>query len=58
MKRRKNSKACDYCPYVSICGFDLKIPGYYTNKIPEEEKEMVLRDIVEKLNEKEEQDGD
>lgn len=25
---RKGRTGCDYCPYISICGFDRKIPGY------------------------------
>lgn len=24
----KGKTGCDYCPYRSVCGFDLKIPGY------------------------------
>ena len=26
--QREKQKACDFCPYRSICGFDLRIPGY------------------------------
>ncbi len=25
---RKGRTGCDYCPYMGICGFDRKIPGY------------------------------
>lgn len=25
---RKGRTGCDYCPYISICGFDRKVPGY------------------------------
>ncbi len=26
--RQKNRTGCDYCAYRSVCGFDLRIPGY------------------------------
>ena len=26
--KRKTASGCDYCPYHSICGFDLSIEGY------------------------------
>ena len=24
----KKKNACTYCPYLTVCGFDRKIPGY------------------------------
>lgn len=30
----RNKKACDYCSYREICGFDEKIPGYHYRKLP------------------------
>lgn len=37
----KDKNACSYCPYVSVCGFDTKIPGYeYRRLSPLEETEI------------------
>ncbi|MCR4752399.1 MAG: PD-(D/E)XK nuclease family protein [Eubacterium sp.] len=40
-------KACDWCPYRAVCGFDERIPGYaYTRcrKIPEDEIYRVMKE--------------
>ena len=26
--------ACTYCPYITVCGFDRKIPGYEFHRLP------------------------
>lgn len=51
------STGCDYCPYGSICGMDLKIPGYRYRELAHISDE----DIWEKLKDdqkKSEEDGD
>ena len=33
--------ACAYCPYISVCGFDRKMPGYeYRNLKVFDDKEL------------------
>lgn len=44
---RKSSGACTYCAYAKVCGFDSKIPGYEKNVLAEEDREAVLQDIRE-----------
>lgn len=37
----KDKNACTFCPYASVCGFDLKIPGYeYRRLRPLEDREI------------------
>lgn len=26
--------ACTYCPYITVCGFDRKVPGYEFHRLP------------------------
>lgn len=36
-----NKSACTYCPYISVCGFDRKMPGYeYRNLKRFQDKEL------------------
>ncbi len=39
--------ACDYCPYHSICGFDLKTPGYGYRKFRPMKAEQIWAKIEE-----------
>ena len=36
---------CDYCPYKSVCGFDLKIPGYAYHREERLNEEALWTDI-------------
>ncbi len=40
--------ACDYCPYHSICGFDLKTRGFGFRKFKSLKKEQIWAEIEEK----------
>ncbi|MDD7209629.1 MAG: PD-(D/E)XK nuclease family protein [Lachnospiraceae bacterium] len=50
--RRKNSTACDYCPYYSVCGFDPSIPGFEYQSFPA----LSADEVLERLR-KEEENG-
>lgn len=41
-----DKKACDYCPYQGICGFDLKIDGFKYRKL----NELAQDEIWEKMS--------
>lgn len=40
---RGDEKACTYCPYAKVCGFDPGIPGCKTRKIEDLPKETILK---------------
>ncbi|MBR4733179.1 MAG: PD-(D/E)XK nuclease family protein [Lachnospiraceae bacterium] len=40
---RGDEKACTYCPYAKVCGFDPCIPGCKTRKIEDLPKETILK---------------
>lgn len=46
---RKETTACDYCPFASICCFDRKIPGTRYRKL----KEFTSQELWKKLEEDE-----
>ncbi len=39
---QSGGSACRYCPYQTICGFDLKIPGYRVRNLMTEKKEELI----------------
>lgn len=43
--------ACQYCPYVTICGYDTKTDGYRDNAFEDMSKDEVIDRIKEKLSE-------
>lgn len=45
--KKKNQTSCDYCPYISVCGFDPKIPSYRYRKIGQLKPEDVWKKIKE-----------
>ncbi|MCR5054725.1 MAG: PD-(D/E)XK nuclease family protein [Lachnospiraceae bacterium] len=45
--REGNRSACTFCPYISICGFDEKIPGYKTRDLKKKSDEEVLNILRE-----------
>ena len=45
--KRKNTSGCDYCPYHSICGFDLSIEGYDYKKC---NLDMKKEDFFERIS--------
>ena len=52
-------KACDFCQYKSICGFDTSIPGYqYRNIDLEQDAAIVRMKQVVHVDEKEIEEGD
>ena len=40
-----NRTACDYCPYHSVCGFDLKTDGYGYRRLDKVSPEEVWQEI-------------
>ena len=45
--------ACDYCPYHSICGFDLKTSGYGFRRFKSMKPEETWKEIEKELEEEE-----
>ena len=45
--QRENRKACDYCPYLSVCGFDRRLPGYEFRQL----KEYSQKELWERIKE-------
>ena len=43
--------ACDYCPYHSICGFDLKTQGFGFRKFKSMKAEQIWNEIEKNVNE-------
>ena len=43
-------KACSYCPYISVCGFDRKIPGYGFRKLKSFTDEELWKNLEESVN--------
>ncbi len=41
-----NRTGCDYCPYHTICGFDVRLPGYEYNRLEKFDKDST---ILEKM---------
>ncbi len=48
--------ACDYCPYHSICGFDLKTEGFGFRKFKSMKPEVIWQEIEEMQESKEAQE--
>lgn len=40
---------CGYCPYQSVCGFDLRIDGFEYRRLPKFDQ---AAKIIEKMDEK------
>jgi ATP-dependent helicase/nuclease subunit B len=53
--QKGDKKACDYCPYHGICGFDLKIEGYKYKKLQELSKEEIWDKMSSAEEEREEE---
>ncbi len=53
--KRGERTACDYCPYHSVCGFDLKTEGFGYKRLKALKSETIWEEIE---GGKEEQDGD
>ena len=53
--KRGERTACDYCPYHSVCGFDLKTEGFGYKRLKALKSETIWEEIE---SGKEEQDGD
>ena len=45
--------ACDYCPYHSVCGFDLKTDGYQFRRFDKLDPEEIWGKMEEKDKETE-----
>lgn len=45
--KQGNRTACDYCPYHSICGFDLKTDGYAFRRFRSRKPEEIWAEIEE-----------
>ena len=46
---RGDEKACTYCPYAKVCGFDVGIPGCKMREIEEASNEEILARMKEEL---------
>ncbi len=44
---RKGKMPCDYCNYREICGFDKKIPGTQSRRLPEYKPEEIWKKLEE-----------
>ena len=42
-------RACDYCPYHAVCGFDERIPGFQYRKLEKLEQSEALRQMREEV---------
>lgn len=38
--------ACTYCPYLTVCGFDRKIPGYEFHRLSSIEEDALWKNIM------------
>lgn len=43
--KQGNRTACDYCPYHSVCGFDLKTAGYGFRRLKNKKAEEIWEEI-------------
>ena len=44
--RLEDKTGCDYCPYHTVCGFDVRLPGFEYRKL---EKFDSAEEILEKM---------
>ncbi|MEG1575732.1 MAG: hypothetical protein RR366_02920, partial [Clostridium sp.] len=44
--KKGTQAACDYCPYHSVCGFDLKTEGYGYRRFKKLKPEEVWQEIM------------
>ena len=42
--------ACTYCPYISVCGFDRKIPGYGFRRLKSFSDEELWKSLGESMD--------
>ena len=42
--------ACTYCPYISVCGFDRKIPGYVFRRLKSFSDEELWKSLGESMD--------
>lgn len=47
----KKHTGCDYCPYKSVCGFDIKLPGYQYQNMEKLEVEVIKERLLKKGDE-------
>jgi ATP-dependent helicase/nuclease subunit B len=50
--------ACQYCPYHSVCRFDIKIPGNHYRVFDKMTEDMVLYEAAKKINGEEKEDSE
>lgn len=50
--RSKEKNACEYCPYASACGFDLKLEGCEYRRLEEFSREEIWKKIEERNRKK------
>lgn len=53
--KQGNRTACDYCPYHSVCGFDLKTSGFGFRKFKSMKPEQIWAEIDQTMQEEPEQ---
>ena len=51
--KQGNRTACDYCPYHSVCGFDLKTDGYGFRRFKPMKAQEIWKEIEKELEEEE-----
>lgn len=55
--KRGTQTACDYCPYLSVCGFDTKTEGYGFRRFKKVKPEEVWEEIMPEKREEKSREG-
>ncbi|WP_432748504.1 helicase-exonuclease AddAB subunit AddB [Pectinatus frisingensis] len=46
----KQNVACTFCPYMALCRFDITVPGYHYNELPDLDDDTIMRHITNKTH--------
>lgn len=53
----EGTDSCTYCPFLSVCGFDVRIPGYRKKRCGKLSDEEALKKMLDELTEEGNLDG-